>query len=315
MVAGGLQTGMARHCGNCNAAIKDHSKFCRMCGTPNSPRCQKCNGELLDRSKFCRLCGAPVRISISKRALKAELNSGGVLDSGAGDLNSGGVLDSGGGIDSGGGLDSGGNNNGQDVPIPATEHLAQPAYSVASPSAEMDDLLPASNTAKTELAPMGKYLVAEHNKAEPFAPETHALIGFFEQAGFTLRFGAFMFDLLPIMILLFVSGFLAGQFTELSTVILYASYALTIAFTVINFIVMPGRVGQSLGKRLLGIRIITVDQRRATTKQIVVRHLLGYPISSAAFALGFLWLLWDRRQQGWHDKLARTLVVRKRMTY
>jgi uncharacterized RDD family membrane protein YckC len=265
-----------------------------MCGTPSAPRCQKCNADLLDRSKFCRKCGTPVRIAISVKDVEAELNSGGSNNRA--------------------GRDNGGNYNGQDLAIPATEHLAQPVYSPAS-STEMDDLLPASKTAKTELAPVGKYLVAEHNGAQPIAPETHALIGFFEQAGFTLRFGAFMFDLLPVMILLFVSGFLAGQLPALSTVILYGSYALTVAYTVINFIVMPGRKGQSLGKRLLGIRIITVDQRRPTTKQIALRHLLGYPISSAAFALGFLWLLWDRRQQGWHDKLAGTLVVRKRMKY
>src|SRR4051794_6440698 len=53
--------------------------------------------------------------------------------------------------------------------------------------------------------PMPK-TVAEGAHAQPaparrvYAPATHALIGFFEQAGFGLRFGALLFDLLFTMI-------------------------------------------------------------------------------------------------------------------
>jgi uncharacterized RDD family membrane protein YckC len=61
--------------------------------------------------------------------------------------------------------------------------------------------------------------------------------------------------------------------------------------------------------RILGIRIARIDGRRFTTRDAAVRHLLGYPVSMSAFFLGFLWMLWDPRQQGWHDKIARTLVV------
>ena len=63
------------------------------------------------------------------------------------------------------------------------------------------------------------------------------------------------------------------------------------------------------GKLLLGCRIIDAGSGgRARPSQLLVR-LIGYAISFAPAGLGFLWMLWDRRGQGWHDKLARTQVV------
>jgi len=63
------------------------------------------------------------------------------------------------------------------------------------------------------------------------------------------------------------------------------------------------------GKLLLGCRI--VDARsggRPQFWQLLVR-LFGYVLSAAPAGLGFFWMFWDARRQGWHDKLARTLVV------
>ncbi|MBI5461943.1 MAG: RDD family protein [Gammaproteobacteria bacterium] len=63
------------------------------------------------------------------------------------------------------------------------------------------------------------------------------------------------------------------------------------------------------GKLLLGCRI--VDARnggRPRLWQVLVR-LFGYALSALPLGLGFLWVIWDKRHQGWHDKLARTLVV------
>jgi uncharacterized RDD family membrane protein YckC len=41
-----------------------------------------------------------------------------------------------------------------------------------------------------------------------------------------------------------------------------------------------------------------------------VLRYIGYFLSALPLYLGFLWALWDRRHQGFHDKLAGTTVVR-----
>lgn len=67
------------------------------------------------------------------------------------------------------------------------------------------------------------------------------------------------------------------------------------------------------GKMVYDARI--VDSRTGeppSTIQYVVRYL-GYYISIIPLCLGLLWVAWDPRKQGWHDKLAGTVVVRPKM--
>ncbi len=152
-----------------------------------------------------------------------------------------------------------------------------------------------------------------------YAPPTHAMIGAFEQAGFGLRYGAWMFDFLITLIAMMAFTFIVTAVSRRSVVgsntDLMIVAALTLLLFVLNFVVFAGINGQSAGMRILGIRIMRLDGLPFTARDAVVRHLLGYPLSMAAFCLGFLWMLWDPRQQGWHDKLARTLVVMSRRDY
>jgi uncharacterized RDD family membrane protein YckC len=49
---------------------------------------------------------------------------------------------------------------------------------------------------------------------------------------------------------------------------------------------------------------------RPSTTQLIVRYL-GYYVSIFGLMLGFLWVAFDKRKQGWHDKLAGTVVIKK----
>lgn len=67
--------------------------------------------------------------------------------------------------------------------------------------------------------------------------------------------------------------------------------------------------GQTPGKMLMKIRVIKVDGSEINEVDAVMRYL-GYAINSPVLMLGWLWAFWDPNQQGWHDKLARTYVVK-----
>ena len=69
--------------------------------------------------------------------------------------------------------------------------------------------------------------------------------------------------------------------------------------------------GQTPGKMIIGIEVISADDggRIGVPKAIV--RLFGYFIDFVVLGLGFLWIIWDRDKQGWHDKFARTYVVKK----
>jgi uncharacterized RDD family membrane protein YckC len=50
---------------------------------------------------------------------------------------------------------------------------------------------------------------------------------------------------------------------------------------------------------------------KPSTRQLVIRYL-GYYVSMIPLFLGFFWVGFDPRKQGWHDKMAGTVVVRTR---
>ncbi len=65
--------------------------------------------------------------------------------------------------------------------------------------------------------------------------------------------------------------------------------------------------GQTPGKRVMGLRIVRTNGTRVRAGN-AVRREVGYVISGLLF-LGYLWILFDNRRQGFHDKLAGTIVV------
>ncbi len=65
--------------------------------------------------------------------------------------------------------------------------------------------------------------------------------------------------------------------------------------------------GQTPGKRVLGVRVVRTDGKRLSFWN-ALRRVIGYIVSSILF-LGYLWILFDNRRQGFHDKLAGTMVV------
>jgi uncharacterized RDD family membrane protein YckC len=65
----------------------------------------------------------------------------------------------------------------------------------------------------------------------------------------------------------------------------------------------------SIGKKLLGLRVV-LDGEGLSLGRAVIRSAL-YPIS-AILGLGFLWALFDRQRQCWHDMAVGSVVVRTR---
>ena len=86
----------------------------------------------------------------------------------------------------------------------------------------------------------------------------------------------------------------------------------------VNWVLLPALVvlfwrfrGGTPGKMVIGAEIVDADTLGPPSNtQLVIRYV-GYFVSTIAFGLGFLWILWDARKQGWHDKLARTVVIKR----
>jgi len=76
------------------------------------------------------------------------------------------------------------------------------------------------------------------------------------------------------------------------------------------FVIFWATSDQTPGKMTLGIKVIETDGSPVTWGKAILRYI-GYIISGLVLALGFIWIAFDSKRQGWHDKIANTYVVHK----
>ena len=67
--------------------------------------------------------------------------------------------------------------------------------------------------------------------------------------------------------------------------------------------------GATPGKMLFGARIVDAQTLGAPSTGQLIGRYFAYILSILPLMLGFLWIAFDRRKQGFHDKLARTVVI------
>lgn len=141
-----------------------------------------------------------------------------------------------------------------------------------------------------------------------------------QYAGFVTRMVSFVIDRALVGLVAFLTfqsiDYLLGAFKinqllgfwdmtwQGRTILVAVIYAfLTICYD-IGFWLLAG---QTPGKRVMGLRILRSDGTRLRFGN-ALRREIGYVVSGILF-LGYLWILFDNRRQGFHDKLAGTIVV------
>lgn len=80
-------------------------------------------------------------------------------------------------------------------------------------------------------------------------------------------------------------------------------------FNLWNRTFRQGRTGQSIGKRLLGIRLLGEQTMAPVGPGTSFLRELAHYVDSAAMDIGYLWPLWDAKRQTFADKICRTVVV------
>jgi uncharacterized RDD family membrane protein YckC len=64
------------------------------------------------------------------------------------------------------------------------------------------------------------------------------------------------------------------------------------------------------GKMMLSMKIVDAATLGPISKAQAIGRYFSYYVSIFGLMLGFLWVAFDPRKQGWHDKLAGTVVIR-----
>ena len=134
-----------------------------------------------------------------------------------------------------------------------------------------------------------------------------------QYGGFWRRVGASIID--SILILLVTSpvlyAFYGDSFyTEQSMLRGPADFVISYLFPAVASITFWVYKSATPGKMVFGLKIVDAETAGpCSTGQLIDRYL-GYYVSILVIGLGFIWVAFDKRKQGWHDKLAGTMVIR-----
>ena len=136
-----------------------------------------------------------------------------------------------------------------------------------------------------------------------------------EYAGFWARVGASIIDAvlillitLPPLVMIYgwkyfdsdATGFIAGPADFL------ISWVLPALATILFWL----RKQATPGKMAVSARVVDADTGATLSLGQSIGRYLAYIVSALPLCLGLIWVAFDPRKQGWHDKLANTVVVR-----
>ncbi len=143
-----------------------------------------------------------------------------------------------------------------------------------------------------------------------------------DSASFGSRFIAYIIDEVALSVLAWVIlipfGMMAGlaSATESNVLGLLTglSFLIMIPILILLQFVYFGYLwsssGQSVGMKLLEIRVDDSAGGAISFLRAGLRGTLGYAVSGFIFGLGFIWAAFDPKGEAWHDKIFATRVVR-----
>lgn len=86
-------------------------------------------------------------------------------------------------------------------------------------------------------------------------------------------------------------------------------YLALFAFAIWNSGYRQGTTGQSIGKKIVGTRLVRVSDLQPVGFGLAIGRQLLHVVDGIPLYLGYLWPLWDDRNQTFSDKICDTVVV------
>ena len=137
-----------------------------------------------------------------------------------------------------------------------------------------------------------------------------------EYAGFWIRVGAALIDsvlVLMVIVPLLVAIYGWGYFGEQTSLIAGpADFLISYVAPAVAFIAFWLYRQATPGKMVLSLRVVDATTGGTLSLGQSIGRYLGYYVSTIPLLMGLIWVAFDRRKQGWHDKLAGTVVIRSK---
>ncbi len=132
-------------------------------------------------------------------------------------------------------------------------------------------------------------------------------------AGFWVRFLAFVLDAIILGVISAALTPIVGSqvtITGSTYTINYTANAYSALIGLVYFVGLWSWRGQTIGMIPFGMQVVGVaDGKKIDPLRAILRYV-GFIIAAIPLLLGLVWAAFDARKQGWHDKIAGTVVIR-----
>ena len=104
------------------------------------------------------------------------------------------------------------------------------------------------------------------------------------------------------------NGLNGRHLTGASTAIMLVVFIILLAYIVAQLILFSK--GKSIGKAILGLQVVSsTDGKPFRFWKMLFRECFVKSASGSVFGLGYIWILFDEKNRGWHDKILDSYVV------
>lgn len=139
----------------------------------------------------------------------------------------------------------------------------------------------------------------------------------YEYAGFWIRVAATLIDtvllmLITVPLLTYTSGWNSFFDSARGLVAGVADFLISYIVPAVAIVVLWMHRQATPGKMIVSAKIVDAKTGGPLTAGQSIGRYLGYFVSTIPFGLGLIWVAFDQKKQGWHDKLAGTVVIRTR---
>jgi uncharacterized RDD family membrane protein YckC len=158
--------------------------------------------------------------------------------------------------------------------------------------------------------PPGQYGAPSQYGGQGGPPSQYAAAPGAPYASWIARVGGYFLDLLIIgvpAVIIIVIGLAIGHGVGQALAVL--GYIAAVGFGIWNVVFRQGTTGQTIGKQIIGIKLIRELDGQPVGAGMSFLRALAHILDSLACYVGWLWPLWDAKKQTFADKVCNTVVV------
>lgn len=140
------------------------------------------------------------------------------------------------------------------------------------------------------------------------------------KAPFLLRLGAAFIDYIIIVLFPVLGLFIASLSGDdgsrlINSELNNIGWLVGIFVAIVDLVIFPTAIGQSIGKMATGLRIVAIDGSEPSFGAVILRNTFGYLLTFASFGIGLIFSLFSSKGRALHDYIGGTVLIHARRRF